>query len=163
MCFGACAEVVTRKCFCGCPVCARGGVLQAVSPSAAPPARPRHVPRLQRRLRPPHHHLLARGPPLPSRWVSGPGDAAAELPRHGPGLPTPPPLPAERGYSRLGRPLPSLAAFGEGGGETWRLPGLASLGSRPAWSCGVRGEAWREPGAAAIPGVAAWERDPLTR
>uniref|UniRef100_A0A8V5FVP3 Uncharacterized protein n=1 Tax=Melopsittacus undulatus TaxID=13146 RepID=A0A8V5FVP3_MELUD len=34
---------------------------------AAPPHTARHVPRLQRRVRPSYHHLLARGAPLPSR------------------------------------------------------------------------------------------------
>lgn len=107
--------------------------------------RTRHVPRLQRRLRPPHHHLLARGPPLPSRWVFGPGNAAAELPRHGQGLPTPPlPLPAERGCGRLGKPPPSLAASGERGGSVAlpvagesRFPRCAgrSLEQLPSRSC----------------------------
>lgn len=75
----------------------------------------RHVSRLQRRLRPPHHHLFARGPPLPSRWVPSPGDVAVELPRHGPGLP------AEPGCSRRGE-LRRLGPLPRRRGEAWCFP-----------------------------------------
>lgn len=121
-----------------------------------PPAarRSRHVPRFQRRVRPAHHHLLARGPPLPSRCVSGPAGAAVKLPRHGPGLPAPPPLPAERGCGRLAKAPPGLAACAERGDAA--PLGLGSSGSHPAWSCGVWGKAWWERGAAAAPVVPSW-------
>lgn len=137
-----------------CVRCRRAVVCCVSLGRAAPSHSARHVPRLQRRFRPSHHHLLAGGAPLPSRWVSGHGDAAAaELPRHGLGLPAP--LPAE--WGRTGpESLPplSLAASGEGG--AWRCPLPRCLGTRSAWPRGVRGEARWEPGAAAVTVMPAW-------
>lgn len=101
-----------------------------MSRSAAPPPL-RHVPRVQRRLRPPHHHLLARGPPLPSRWVSGPGDAAAELPRHGPGLP------AGQGHSGLGKPRRARCP-GEGGNVALLVADESGFPPCPVPRCGEK-------------------------